>query len=373
MHIGLNCVFLVPGETGGLEVYALELARALAALPGRRVTAFVSRDALGPILPEGVERVEVPVSARNRMEWVRGEQLLLPQLARHAEVDVLHSLGSTAPVCGRYARVVTIHDLLYRLVPDAHFGLRAVGMRVLVPLAARSSHAVLAASESTADDLVSLLGLAPDRIDVIPFGPGQAPRAKPLTEHAVRERFALGHRPVILSLSSKRPHKNLAALLRALSLIDAPDRPIAVLPGFATPHEADLRALAETLGIAADVRFCGWLGGDELEGLFAIARGFVFPSLYEGFGLPVLEAMARGVPVACSARGPLPEVAGSAALLFDPEAPDQIAAAVRRLLADAALRAQLIAAGHERLSRFSWRRTACDTVDVYERVVACRA
>ena len=373
MHIGLNCVFLVPEETGGLEVYALELAAALAALPGLRVTAFVSRDAAGRSLPDGVERVEVPVCARNRMEWVRGEQLLLPRLARRAGIDVLHSLGSTAPARGRYARVVTIHDLLYRLVPEAHVGVRALGMRVLVPLAARSSHAVIVASRATRDDVVALLGLAPERVDVIPFGPGQAVRAEPLPEPALRRRFALGDRPVVLSLSAKRPHKNLAGLLQALALLDAAERPIAVLPGFATPHEAELRKLAATLGIAGDVRFCGWLADDELEGLFAIARAFVFPSLHEGFGLPVLEAMARDVPVACSARGPLPEVAGDGALLFDPEAPGEIAEAIRRLVADAALRERLVAAGRQQLTHFSWARTARETVAVYERALARRA
>lgn len=370
MHIGLNCVFLVPGETGGLEVYALELAGALAELPGRRVTAFVSRDGADRVLPDGVERVEVPVHARNRLEWVRGEQLLLPGLARRAGIDVLHSLGSTAPARGRFARVVTIHDLLYRLVPETHFGVRGLGMRVLVPLAARSSHAVIATSRSTRDDLVSLLGLAPERVDVIAFGPGQTPRATPLPERSIRERFALGDRPVVLSLSAKRPHKNLGALLRAVSLIEAGDRPITVLPGFATPHEAQLRALAATLGIAEEVRFCGWLEDEELEGLFAVARAFVFPSLYEGFGLPVLEAMVRGVPVTCSARGPLPEVVGDAALLFDPEDPREIADAVRRLVADAALRERLVAAGRERLTHFSWLRTARETAGVYERVLA---
>ena len=373
MHIGLNCVCLVPEETGGLEIYAVELAAALAALPGRRVTAFVSRDARGRSLPDGVERAEVPVRARNRVEWVRGEQMLLPGLARRAGVDVLHSLGSTAPARGRYARVVTIHDLLYRRVPEAHFGVRGLGMRILVPLAARSSHAVIAASQATRDDLVSLLGLAPERVDVIAFGPGQTARATPLAERPVRERFALGDRAVVLSLSAKRPHKNLGALLRALARIEAAERPIAVLPGFATPHEGELRRLAETLGIAADVRFPGWLGPEELEGLFAIARAFVFPSLYEGFGLPVLEAMARGVPVACSASGPFSEVVGDAALLFDPEAPREIAEAVRRLVADGALRERLVAAGRERLTRFSWARTAHETVGVYERVLARRA
>ena len=138
----------------------------------------------------------------------------------------------------------------------------------------------------------------------------------------------------MLSLSAKRPHKNLLALIGALARIPAERRPLLVLPGYPTWHEAELRARAEADGVAGDVRFLGWLSGEELEGLWALAEAFVFPSLYEGFGLPVLEAMARGVPVACADASSLPEVAGDAALLFAPRAEQAIADALLRLLDD---------------------------------------
>ncbi|MGH2941440.1 MAG: glycosyltransferase, partial [Solirubrobacteraceae bacterium] len=135
MHVGLNLVFLVPGEQGGMEVYARELLRALPAeRPDLRLTAFVNREAraAGGEWDEFADVVEVPVLARSRLEWVRGEQQLLPGLARRAGVDLVHSLASTAPARGRLRRVVTIHDLLYRVVPDAHFGVLGLGMRVLI-------------------------------------------------------------------------------------------------------------------------------------------------------------------------------------------------------------------------------------------------
>jgi glycosyltransferase involved in cell wall biosynthesis len=371
-HVGLNLVFLVPGQTGGMEVAARELIPELvAAAPEARFTAFVNRETAGEAGPwQDVESVTVPVRATDRLQWVRGEQLLLPRLARRAGVELLHSLGSTAPARGPFARVTTIHDLHYRIVPDAHFGVRGLGMRVLVPLAARRSHRLIAVSRSTRDDLVRLLGVPEDKVDVIPWGVGARAPAQSLPEGAVRDRYGLGDRPVVLSASAKRPHKNLVRLLEALAEIPAERRPVLVLPGYPTPHETELRARAGALGVTGDVRFLGWLEPAELEGLYATAAAFVFPSLYEGFGLPVLEAMARGVPVATSNRASLPEVAGDAALLFDPERPAEIAGAIETLLTDPARAERLRAAGRERAARFSWRAAAEATLDTYRRAMS---
>ncbi len=274
-------------------------------------------------------------------------------------------MASTAPLWGRYRRVVTVHDLIYARFPEAHAGMRDKGMRVLVPWAARRSQRLIADSQSTRADLIALLGLSPERIDVVPLGLGALARAQPAAERDVRERFALGERSVALSLSAKRPHKNLLALIGALALIPAERRPVLVLPGYATAYETELRARATALGLGADVRFPAWVSSAELEGLWAIARAFVFPSLYEGFGLPVLEAMARGVPVACSDASSLPEVAGEAALLFDPRDERQIAGALSRLLEDEQLRQTLIARGSARAREFTWARTARLTLDSY--------
>jgi glycosyltransferase involved in cell wall biosynthesis len=373
-HIGLNLIFLVPGETGGMEVYARELIPALLAEapPEMRFTAFVNREAAaageGP-WEELLPAVTVPVNARNRVQWVLGEQALLPRLAARAGVDLLHSLASTAPLRGRFRRVVTIHDLIYARFPEAHSGLRGQGMRVLVPSAARRADRVIADSQSTRRDLVELLGVSSERIDVVPLGLGTVRREAALAERDVRARFDLGERRVVLSLSAKRPHKNLAALIGALAKIPAEDRPLLVIPGYQTWHEKELRERSAAAGVSGDVRFLGWVSGAELEGLWAIAEAFVFPSLYEGFGLPVLEAMARGVPVACSNASSLPEVAGEAALLFDPRDEREIAGALRRLMDDDALRERLRALGEARASEFTWERAARLTLDSYARAL----
>jgi glycosyltransferase involved in cell wall biosynthesis len=373
MHVGLNLVYLVPGDTGGMEVYARELIPALLdAAPHARFTAFVNREAAatpggpwGELLPA----VTVPVNARRREQWVLGEQTLLPLLAARAGVDVVHSLASTAPAWGRFRRVLTVHDLIYARFPEAHPGLRDRGMRVLVPLAARRSARVIAISHSTRRDLIELLGTPSEKIDVVPQGFGAVRRAPALPERDTRARFGLGDRPVLLALSAKRPHKNLLALIGALARIPSPRRPLLLLPGYPTWHEAELRARAAALGVSADVRLEGWLDEPALEGLWALADAFVYPSLYEGFGLPVLEAMARGVPVACADSSSLPEVAGDAALLFDPRSEAAIAGAIERLLGEPSLAQSLRAKGAARAREFTWERTARRTLESYARAL----
>jgi glycosyltransferase involved in cell wall biosynthesis len=197
--------------------------------------------------------------------------------------------------------------------------------------------------------------------------PGSAQVA---SEEDVRRRFELGNGRVVLCVAQKRPYKNLGALVHALGAL--PDDVRLVLPGTATPHEDELRELAATLGVAERVRFPSWVSDAELEALYRLASGFVLPSLMEGFGLPVLEAMARGVPVACSDRPALPEVAGGAALLFDPEDPGAVADALRRLLEDRRLADDLRRRGRERAAQLTWAATARGTLAAYRRALARR-
>jgi glycosyltransferase involved in cell wall biosynthesis len=373
MHVGLNLIYLVPGETGGMEVVARELLPELVkAAPGVKFTAFVNREAAaakdGP-WGEIVPAVTVPIRASSRPQWVLGDQALLPLLARRHGVTLMHSLASIAPVWGPYRRVVTVHDIIYARFPETHSGLRDLGMRVLVPAAVRSAHRVMVDARATREDLVRMVGADARKIDVVPLGLGTPRRHRPAPEEQVRERLDLRARDVILSLSAKRPHKNLSTLIRALAAIAPERRPMLVLPGYPTEHERELRALADTRGLADDVRFLPWISAEDLEGLWALAKAFVFPSLYEGFGLPLLEAMDRGVPVACSNASSLPEVAGDAALLFDPHQEAQMADAIQRLLGDRTLRDTLIARGAQRVKQFTWEATARGAIDSYARAL----
>lgn len=371
MHVGLNLVFLVPGETGGMETYARELIAALAERDDLRLTAFVNREAalVGGPWSEAAEMELVPVHARSRAQWVWGEQRHLPALAARSGCAVVHSLASTAPLRGPFARVTTVHDLNYKLVPESHFGVNGLGMRVLVPAAVRRSDRVIAVSHSTRRDLVEHLGVRPEKVDVVAQGVRlrEAPD-RPRTT-ALRAALDLGDRPIVLSPSAKRPHKNLQRLIAALATFQPAERPVLVVPGYPTPHEAELRAAAARLGVEDCVRFPAWLSQPDMEALYAAAACVVFPSLYEGFGLPVVEAMARGVPVACSDRSSLPEVAGGAALLFDPEDAGAIGAAMRRLLEDGALRGRLAEAGRARAAELTWERTADLTAASYRRAL----
>jgi glycosyltransferase involved in cell wall biosynthesis len=374
VHVGLNLVYLVPGETGGMEVVARELLPELVrAAPGSRFTAFVNpHAALDADAPWNAlaDPVVVPVDARNRVQWVRGEQQLLPRLGARHGIDLLHSLASTAPGWGRFRRVVTIHDLIYRFHPDAHPGVRSLGMRALVRLAAERSDRVIADSAATRDDLVRFLRADPARVDVVPLGVGSTRQGDATPEAELRKRHGLGDRRVVLSVSAKRPHKNLRGLLDALAGIATERRPALIVPGYTTWHEAELREHADRLGVAGDVRFLDWVSREDLEGLYDVADCFVFPSLYEGFGLPVLEAMRRGVAVACSNASSLPEVAGDAALLFDPRDTQAIRAAMERLLTDRELANDLAERGRERAKAFSWERSARETLGSYERALA---
>jgi glycosyltransferase involved in cell wall biosynthesis len=371
MHAALNLAFLTPGEMGGLEVYARRLTEALAARSDVELTLLLGRASGDPRPWADLGRVVLlPVDARKRMEWVLADQVHVTRAAASAGAEVLHSLASTGPVGGRVARVVTVHDLHYRVHPEAHFGIRALGMRVLVPAAARRSRRVIVPSKATRDDVVTQLRVPAAKVDVVPEALGHPLATPSRTRDQVRADLVAGRRPLLLTVSAKRPHKNLVRLLGAVARMDDGSRPLLVMPGYATPHEKELRAHAVRLGLDDDVRFLGWISDEELEDLYRAADAFVFPSLHEGFGLPVLEAMARGIPVATSGRTSLAEVAGDAALLFDAEDETSIARAIERVLHDPQLAARLAASGRAQAARFTWEATAAGTVASYRRALA---
>ena len=358
LHVGLNLLFLIPGETGGMETAARETIPHLAAIDDVRVTLFVNREAAGSF-SGGAEEVVVPVDATSRVQWVRGEQQHLPRLAARHGCDVVHSMGSTAPLHGSFKRITTIHDLNYRIVPESHFGLRALGMRVLVPAAARRSDRIIVDAISTRDDLSQHLRIDPGAVDVIPLGVSP-PAGEPAPEAELRAALDLGGGPVVLCPGAKRPHKNAHGVIEALGLMDDP--PTLVVTGYSSPYEQRLRELADARGVR--LRMPPYLDQAGLNGLYALTSCVAVASFYEGFGLPVLEAMVRGAPVVCSNRASLPEVAGDAAVLVNPEDPADIRRGIEQALGDPE---PLRSGGLARAATFTWERTARLTAGAYRR------
>ncbi len=378
LRIGLNLAYLVR-RSGGAGTYARELIpELLKAEPGVHITAFVSResdaeDRRAPWAGE-VEWVELPMTVTHGPPWnflrsMRAQWLSVPRLAARRRLDVVHGLANVGPLVSRHAaRVVTLLDLIWLRHPDTMTRRETIAMKASAIPSARAADRVIAISHAARDDIVATLRLDPGRVDVTHLGVRVDGRAAPAGEDELRRRFDLGDRQVILCVSQKRTHKNLAALVRAIDKLDA----VLVLPGSPTPYEEQLRALAARLGVSERVRFPAWMEESELEGLYRLAACFALPSFEEGFGLPALEAMGRGVPVCCSDASSLPEVVGDAGLLFDPHDVDSVRATIGRVLSDPQLAATLSERGRERAKEFTWHRTAEATLAVYRRAVEDR-
>jgi glycosyltransferase involved in cell wall biosynthesis len=373
MRVGLDLLYLVPGETGGRETYARELVPAmLARSPELELVVFVNRDAgaqLADELGDGVHSVVIPVSARNRPQWALGELALVSLAARGARIELLHSMANFAPAWGSFRRVVTIHDLQYKAVPELLSLPARAATHTLVSLAARRADRIIAVSATGRDEIVAGLGVEWDHVDVIPNGV-RPPSSMPSPD-STRERFRLGRRPVALSVATNLPHKNLLALIDALALMAPEQRPVLVFAGHGTDDGA-LASRASAVGVDEDVRLLGGLSTGELDSLYALADCVVLPTLHEGFGLPALEAMARSVPVVCSDILALREVAGSAAIYFDPRAHEQIAARIGEAIADADLAKRMRELGRARAADFSWSAAAEGTLASYHRALDLR-
>jgi glycosyltransferase involved in cell wall biosynthesis len=338
------------------------------------LTAFVGADApdefVGDPRAEGVDWVRLPVRVAKRTHLV-AQMAALPALVWRRRLDVLHSPANIGPLfTPGAARVVTLLDVIWlhqREQWDQGRAARAFGH--LARMCARNADRLLTISESARDDVAVSLGLPREKIDVSPLGVRLATTIQAGSE--VRNELGLGDAPLILCVAQKRPYKNLATLIQAVADLRE-DGPVLVLPGSPTPYEGELRTLARKLGVVDRVRFPPWVSEGALEGLYRTASCLVLPSLIEGFGLPVLEAMARDLPVACSNRPALPEVVGDAALTFDPERQEDVTEAVRRLLRDDALRQTLVERGRERVRLFTWERTAEATLACYRRAAATK-
>ena len=364
----LNALFLDPAASGGPETYMRGLVPALhRERPSARLTVVTTRSGAAALRRarwgEWADVRELPCEDGQRARRTWAEQVLLPRLARRLRADVLHSLASLAPVRPRVPAAITLHDVTF-ILRRTFSRTTTVGMKEIMLRAARRADSLLAPSAATRDEICEVFRLDPATVAVVPHGAGRPPDVEPLPEAELRERHALGAGHVVLCVAAKRPHKNQGLLLRALEHL-ASDV-VVVLAGHAEPYEDELRAEAARLGVQERVRFLEFVPDAELEGLWRLAECAAFPTLGEGFGLPVIEAMARGVPVACSDLPVLREVGGDVPHYFAPDDPASAAAAIEAARADTGART----AGPRRAARFTWEESARLHWEAYERALA---
>lgn len=369
MRVALNALYVGGGVAGG-KVYRDGLLRGLAVVAGRNDTfdVFTRRTPGLPAgMPEFISPRPVPVPDTSTFRRTYWEYLRLPGVVRRGGYAVYHALGSLSPRVRGTPVVLTIHDLIYRHFPaSVPLGYRKF-MEAVQPGAARRADRVIVDSEYVGREVVELLGVKPERVRVVPLGPGHG--FAPVEDAAVIEGVLtrLGVRPpFVVAVGRGYPHKNAAGLLRAFSVLRrfAPDVTL-VLIGDRYRTADPLSHLVEELGLGGWVTWTGFLPAAELNAVYSSAAAFAFASLAEGFGLPVLEAMACGAPVVASGRTAIPEVVGDGGVLVNPESPEEFAAALTRVILDDALRDDLRARGSERVKRFSWERCAAETLAVY--------
>lgn len=379
MHIGIDASRIAVTTRTGTERYSFELIGALARIDRRNAYTLYC-NGLPTTLPLVGPNFSLQSMPFPRL-WTHAR--LGVEMRRHPP-DVLFVPAHVLPLVHPPRSVVTIHDLGYLAFPEAHTFARRLELHLTTVWSARASARMIAISQATKDDLVQHYGIAPEKISVVYHG--LSPQFHPVTDQAaiaaVLARYGISA-PYFLYVGTVQPRKNLARLIDAFAVFDrrlsadvtisssipgcsssSVCRPQLVIAGKKGWLTETIERRAAEAGIAEQVRFTGYVDDTDLPALLSGALAFVFPSLYEGFGMPVLEAMACGTPVLTSTTSSLPEVAGAAALLVDPRDTPAIAAALDRLATDAALRAELRARGLERAAQFTWERCAQETLRV---------
>jgi glycosyltransferase involved in cell wall biosynthesis len=381
MRIGIDCS-LVPGERVGIGQYSYQLARALSHID--HANEYLLYPVFYYTFHPQYRQALLPQAANMRVAYRRFPRSILRAL-RHprapwitkewllGQVDVVHSMSFSAPRfrCGRKRLVVTIHDLSVLTHPECHTQENIAhainGTRDAVAWA----DALIAVSQHTQHDLVERMGAPPEHVAVIYEAPNpQCVREEnPAILAQVRRTYNLP-RHFVLFVGSLEPRKNVKRLLVAYGLLPPALRReihLVVAGGKGWLNE-DIRPTVKELGLEEQIHFIGYVKEVDLPAVYSLATVFAYPSLYEGFGLPVLEAMQCGTPVLTSNVSALPEVAGDAALLVSPTDVDEVADGLTRLLEQADLRAELRTRGYTRARMFSWERCARKTLAVYQRV-----
>lgn len=365
IRVAVDLVYLT-GRKGGTETYARGLFPALADVdPDLRFVGLTNTET-GSRAPDWFpgKVVRLPISGENRIAWGMAEVGLVAPAARWLGADLLHCPANFGPGVRVLPTVVTIHDLLSFRHPELAGGL-ASGISVLSRLAGAAATRVLTDSLASAADIRQFLNVAADRIDVVPLAASSPPSTEGAT--ALPSGVEPGSRPLVLTTGNRLPHKNFATLLHAWARMPAEVRPLLVITG---SHGDDpLRPLVHELQLEKDVELLGWVTGTELEALYRTAALYVCPSLFEGFGLPLLEAMQRGCAVLASDIPVLREVGGDAVRYVDARSAPDLAAAVLQLVTDGPARDDLARRGRELAAASSWHRTAELTAESFRRAL----
>ncbi len=363
IRIGVNALFLVPGRVGGTEIYLKSLLASLASIDSKNeYLVFTNRETGGRLVKGSNIRIEPQaIHGANRPKRIFWEQLHLPRAVVRGGVDVLLNPGFTSPLRCPCPSVTVFHDLQHKRHPEYFRWWELPFWRLFLYQSAMTSDALIAVSEATREDLVRYYPAAQGKVSVIPHG------VEEQFFEIGRQRRQREPEPYILCVSTLHPHKNIDRLIRAFALFRCERREFRlVVTGMRGHHAGQLERLVSRLGIEEAVQLTGWIPRAGLHDLYLRASAFVYPSRFEGFGLPVLEALAAGIPTACSSIPPLREVAAEAALLFNPDDEGAVTGALRTIIADDALRGRLAREGPERAARFSWATSASETLKLLE-------
>jgi len=376
-HIGLNAHLLSLTETyrgAGINGHIYNLLQKLpTAAPDLHFTAFLHERRF--MLPSGLRAQYTRWPTDRPPVRILWEQLALPGMLRAQGIDLLHGLAYATPLASPCPTVVTIHDLTFFRLPEALPPLKRFYLRIATRNATRRAARVIAVSRQTRDDLIRFLHLPAEKVDVVHNGVSEAfCPAAPEEVAAFRHRRGLPPR-FLFFLGTLEPRKNIIRLLEAFARWKGDvgggkhEGVKLIVAGAKGWSFARIFAHVEELGLEREVIFPGFVPTEELPWWYRAAECFVYPSLYEGFGLPVLEAMACGTPVITSSSSSLPEVAGDAAITVDPRDVPALAEAIGRVMADAMLREEMRQAGLRQARRFSWSKAAAETAAVYRRAL----
>jgi alpha-1,3-rhamnosyl/mannosyltransferase len=345
----------------GIGRYVRSLAAAALPLLGRdeRLTLLV--DPQQPLHLAGATSAHVASSP-----FSLGQQWRIPRATAALDADLYHSPYYLMPYLPRAKTVLTVYDVIPLRYPQFSSARSRLLFRLTTRLALRAARHVIAITENARQDFITEFGVRPQRITAIPLGVD--PSFAPASEQAIAALRAKHNLPArfALYLGSNKPHKNLLGLVEAWLELP-PSGAGLVVAGAWDERYPEARQLAEARQ-AGTICWIGPVAENDLPALYTAADAFVFPSLFEGFGLPVVEAMACGAPVICSNTTALPEVAGDAAVLVNPSDGAALAAALARVLGDAGLREALRAKGLARATQFSWAHTAAETLRIYRQV-----